>query len=168
MRSLLETRIGFLLDRLRIPWEYEPKRFQLSRNQSYLPDFKLTETDQWIEGKGKLSEEDERKIKKFVTIYQEPVILIKSASATYYEPSTKGHVRQGQVNTIKCSKCSSIGLVPNLGKWHCRNCGHHNGDQDITAYGFYRDNFTLKNFQSAETAAKRIEEDVRRLIRVDR
>lgn len=41
MRSTLEGRWAVFFDALGIPWEYEPKRFYLSGDRSYLPDFRL-------------------------------------------------------------------------------------------------------------------------------
>jgi hypothetical protein len=40
-RSRLEARWSIALDALGIPWEYEPRRFYLSQDRSYLPDFRL-------------------------------------------------------------------------------------------------------------------------------
>jgi len=41
MRSRLEGKWAVFFDALGIPWEYEPKRFYLSGDRSYLPDFRL-------------------------------------------------------------------------------------------------------------------------------
>ena len=48
-RSRLEARWAVLFDALGIKWEYEPEGFDLGRAGRYLPDFRLTALDVWIE-----------------------------------------------------------------------------------------------------------------------
>lgn len=52
------------LDRAGITWLYEPQRFRLSWC-TYLPDFYLPEFDIWVEVKGYMSEEAQRKVDTF-------------------------------------------------------------------------------------------------------
>lgn len=50
-RSRLEARWAVFMDRLGIPWEYEPQGFHLPSGP-YLPDFWLPGAQAWIEVKG--------------------------------------------------------------------------------------------------------------------
>lgn len=43
MRSSWEREFAKLLDENNIKWEYEPKRFNINSEYSYLPDFKLND-----------------------------------------------------------------------------------------------------------------------------
>lgn len=64
MRSGLEAEFAKQLDEAGIPWQYEPRRFNLSWC-TYVPDFYLPETDTWVECKGWMSEVSERKVNSF-------------------------------------------------------------------------------------------------------
>jgi hypothetical protein len=50
-RSRLEARWAVFFDHLGIPWQYEPQGY-LVDGKPYLPDFRLTECDTWVEVKG--------------------------------------------------------------------------------------------------------------------
>ena len=75
-RSRLEARWAVFFDTLGIKYEYEPEGFDLGDGLYYLPDFRVKcygcrgscgdePFDLWIEVKGKMTEEDARKIRKF-------------------------------------------------------------------------------------------------------
>ena len=76
-RSRLEARWAVFFDALGVPYEYEPEGFDLGNGLYYLPDFRVkcygTRTgfpdrpafDLWIEVKGKMTEKDAEKLKKF-------------------------------------------------------------------------------------------------------
>ena len=75
-RSRLEARWAVFFDSLGIEYEYEPEGFELPSGKRYLPDFRVkcygdrgktneTPYDLWIEVKGEMTEEDERKLKEF-------------------------------------------------------------------------------------------------------
>lgn len=51
-RSRLEARWAVFFDTAGIKWEYEVEGFQLPNGTRYLPDFKLPETNTWVEIKG--------------------------------------------------------------------------------------------------------------------
>ena len=52
MRSTWEVAYAKYLEANNISYEFEPKMFILSTGQRYLPDFYLSDTDEWIEIKG--------------------------------------------------------------------------------------------------------------------
>ena len=53
MRSALEARWAQHLDEIGVLWEYEPQPFFLGpKRVGYLPDFRLTRLDAWLEVKG--------------------------------------------------------------------------------------------------------------------
>jgi len=51
-RSSWEVKYAEHLDQNGIKWEFEPRRFKLSNEKVYSPDFYLPETDEFIEIKG--------------------------------------------------------------------------------------------------------------------
>lgn len=65
MRSGYEVMYAMVLDKENIQWEYEPKRFKLSKGITYLPDFYLIDEDLWIDVKGRVTEKNKNKYKLF-------------------------------------------------------------------------------------------------------
>ena len=69
-RSEWERNVARLLNHLGIKWLYEPKRFYLTKELTYLPDFQLLSTNpwncQWLEVKGLWHKGDKRKIMHFI------------------------------------------------------------------------------------------------------
>lgn len=76
-RSRLEARWAVFFDTLGVDYEYEPEGFNLGNGVYYLPDFRVKcwgnrgqiwdePYDLWIEVKGRMSQEDKRKIERFV------------------------------------------------------------------------------------------------------
>lgn len=70
-RSRLEARWAVFFDVAGIKYEYEPEGFELPSGRRYLPDFLIhncTERgcgDLWVEVKGAMTKEDEKKIEEF-------------------------------------------------------------------------------------------------------
>lgn len=66
-RSRLEARWAVFFDALGIKWEYEPEGFDLDEAGYYLPDFRLTEHNQYVEIKpeGDVSPVDLAKLTAF-------------------------------------------------------------------------------------------------------
>jgi transposase-like protein len=69
MRSSWEKKYAEYLKNNKIDFFYEPKAFQLSNNKSYVADFYLPATDEYIEIKGFLSEDQSDKYALFKTEY---------------------------------------------------------------------------------------------------
>lgn len=138
MRSLLETRIAKLLDELDIEWEYEPKRYPVDKEQSYLPDFYLKNQDLYLEAKGVYSPEDEEIMRKFVANRDKDLLLMKSTKGIFIRkpPQTK-ETEDSAITLIECSKCGEKCFVPQYGSWNCRKCDNHNGDRDIVKYDIF-------------------------------
>ena len=71
-RSRLEARWAVFFDACGVEWEYEPEGFDVGDGVLYLPDFRLHHLQGrggptlWVEVKGHMTEEDARKIRKFV------------------------------------------------------------------------------------------------------
>ena len=63
-RSTWEARLAKALDARGIEWEYEPERFDLGET-TYLPDFFLPKTQNYLEVKGWLKDKNQRKIALF-------------------------------------------------------------------------------------------------------
>lgn len=73
-RSRLEAKWAVFFDTCGVKWEYEPEGFDLGDGLYYLPDFLLHDVlirdieipqDLWVEVKGKMTEDDAKKIIKF-------------------------------------------------------------------------------------------------------
>lgn len=70
-RSRLEARYAVFLDAIGAKWEYEPQGYKLGDNLYYLPDFLVHDVkgrycgDLYIEVKGKMTDVDALKIRKF-------------------------------------------------------------------------------------------------------
>lgn len=67
MRSGYEIFYAYYLDQCGIDWEYEPETFKLENGIRYTPDFYLPESNTWIEIKGRITEENRKKIFLFRT-----------------------------------------------------------------------------------------------------
>lgn len=67
-RSSYEYKYAKYLDKNHIKWLYEPKTFKVD-NYTYTPDFYLPKTEEYIEIKGYLREENKLKYKLFKKIY---------------------------------------------------------------------------------------------------
>ena len=71
-RSRLEARWAVFFDACGVEWEYEPEGYDVGDGVLYLPDFRLHNLQGrggptlWVEIKGRMNEEDARKIKLFV------------------------------------------------------------------------------------------------------
>lgn len=65
MRSSWEVNIARLLTLEKIPFLYEPKRFVIDENTTYLPDFFLPDYNAFLEVKGRLRTADMIKMNKF-------------------------------------------------------------------------------------------------------
>lgn len=65
-RSSWEANFARILDYLNIKWEYEPKRFKINSNETYTPDFYLSDFDLWIEVKGYWFDDAYRKYNEFL------------------------------------------------------------------------------------------------------
>lgn len=78
-RSRLEARWAVFFNAMGVPYEYEPEGFELGNGMRYLPDFRVKcygkrgdhsgpPFDLYIEVKGKMTEEDAKKINAFVNL----------------------------------------------------------------------------------------------------
>ena len=68
MRSRWEVAYAEWLDEQGVDWEYEPRWFALG-GSSYTPDFYLTAEDRYVEIKGRMTEENATKLKRFAARY---------------------------------------------------------------------------------------------------
>lgn len=68
MRSRWEVAYAKWLDEKGIDWQYEPRWFNLGRT-SYTPDFYLPAEDRYVEIKGRMTEENAKKLKLFAERY---------------------------------------------------------------------------------------------------
>lgn len=64
------------LTRKNIRWLYEPKAFDLKNEQTYIPDFYLPETNEWVEIKGWWRGDALYKFNRFKRIYPDLIINI--------------------------------------------------------------------------------------------
>jgi hypothetical protein len=74
MRSNWEANIARIFRAYSIEFEFEPKvfSFPIKRGtKGYIPDFYLTETEEWFEVKGYLDDKSKIKIKRFKKYYPE-------------------------------------------------------------------------------------------------
>ena len=153
MRSKLESRIALFLDALNIKWEYEPKTFLLSNGHPYKPDFYLPELKQWIEVKGDIKDHNKEFSMRFVEENKTELILISNEKAFffynwfipiqdagYYHGDSFKYTGEGEEDAVccddnlfvgLCSNCGKYFYCGNLGSYHCRACGTHNGDHDL-------------------------------------
>ena len=79
-RSRLEARWAVFFDACDVKWEYEPEGFDLGEGLYYLPDFLLHDVlirdsdlpqDLWVEVKGRMTEQDAKKIIKFANVRED-------------------------------------------------------------------------------------------------
>ena len=80
-RSRLEARWAVFLDACGVEWEYEPEGYDLGNGLYYLPDFLLhgvagrSGEDLYVEVKGRMTDEDAEKIKRFAD-QGNPVLIV--------------------------------------------------------------------------------------------
>ena len=79
LRSSWELSFAKYLDREKINWKYEPKRFKLRSGRTYCPDFFLPKYDKYIEIKGWWTKAAKRKFKQFRSQYPEIKIEVLEA-----------------------------------------------------------------------------------------
>jgi len=75
MRSSWEVRMAKALDRRKIKWRYEPKRFNLG-SCTYLPDFYLPETKSYIEVKGHFDYVSQDRVSLFRKLHPELSLIV--------------------------------------------------------------------------------------------
>ena len=106
-RSRLEARVAKLFDELNATYEYEPEGFDLGDGIWYLPDFRLqglcnpgltsrmyTPQDLWVEVKGVVTPLDKEKIRRFVNLVGEPILIMGSL------PLPKGRTDSEKLHSI--------------------------------------------------------------------
>lgn len=69
VRSKWEANVARILTYENITYQYEPKRFDLGKNGTYLPDFYIPQSDFYIEVKGYMSPEAQVKLEAFEKDY---------------------------------------------------------------------------------------------------
>ena len=80
-RSRLEARWAVFFDACGVEWEYEPEGYDLGNGLYYLPDFLLhgvagrSGEDLYVEVKGRMTDEDAEKIKRFAD-QGNPVLIV--------------------------------------------------------------------------------------------
>ena len=88
-RSGWERRFANLMDKARIKFEFEPRRFYFPKyKESYLPDFWIPKYKVWVEIKGILDRRDIDRMKLF-TRAGHKLIMIRGSRLTKLE---KGHI----------------------------------------------------------------------------
>ena len=79
LKSSYEMEFVNRLEFLNIKFEYEPKRFKLTKiNKTYVPDFYLPEYDLWVEIKGWIKEKDIEKITLIKEEYCVNIVIINN------------------------------------------------------------------------------------------
>lgn len=130
-KSSLETQIVYILDRLGIKWQYEPKRFRLSNGIIYIPDFYLPELKTWIEGKGRIEDHNRLYSKLFVQEYREPLILMSYEDWFYYGDDFDEVYEDENLQIGKCETCQAVYFSSVYGDYTCKKCRVHNGDHNF-------------------------------------
>lgn len=64
-KSRFEAKTAFLLDALKLPWEYEPESYLLDDGTPYTPDFYIPPIGLWLECRGYETEKGKREIEGF-------------------------------------------------------------------------------------------------------
>jgi len=96
-RSAWEANIARYFNYLNIEWQFEPKTFYFEGIKrgcvSYLPDFYLPQTNEWVEVKGWMDDKSKTKLKRFSKYYpQEKLILIDRKKYTEIEKQYKHRI----------------------------------------------------------------------------
>lgn len=107
LRSEFELRVAIKLDELNIPWEYEPKAFDLG-DSYYHPDFLINNTI-WWEVKGKYPANKEKVIKflylypyeDIKIMYERDIIMLEKLNEKNYNDVIKIGTEIKQVNFTK-------------------------------------------------------------------
>lgn len=146
-RSRLEARWAMFFDRLRVPYQYEPRSFQFG-DVWYLPDFYLPKQQLWVEIKGQTPTDLEfRKAGLVAAETSEPTLLFagkawKSTPGYLFVPSTEEqnaaysapvyqqhyvfgdiYIGHSHIHWCLCPRCEALSLYLRLQrKWVCFAC----------------------------------------------
>ena len=147
MKSRLEANIAFFLDELGIKWKYEPKSFLLSNRKHYMPDFYLPELNCFVEAKGVITKEVKETLEIFAKETKNEILCLSAKKGFYLELWDTGDVCWGDTIQIgKCSHCGSFFFCNNIGSYHCRKCGKHEGDHDLKTCDMFNEYNTYDYF----------------------
>jgi len=155
-KSRLEANVAYFLDGLKIEWQYEPQSFLLKIGH-YMPDFYLPQLRTWIEVKGKIDKKAWQTIQELSKTTKQPIILFGSREAWFIgetwgfqdfsQLDPKERPKEISVDIEKqelyvghCLNCGHWFFCGQIGVYHCRCCGFHNGKHDIKG-GFIFYNF---------------------------
>lgn len=115
-RSRLEARWAVFFDALGIEYSYELEGYDLD-GLWYLPDFWLPQYRIWVEIKGRLDQESERKIYNLASQH-EPVFVLsdigKTCTIYCYDigNSSAGFCPGGECKFAVCRNCQTVQIVP--------------------------------------------------------
>ena len=114
-RSKLEAQWAYAFDLAGLDYEYEPSSFELKDGSIYIPDFKVDMGEGsdplWVEVKGFMSRDDERKIAEFGATH--PIVVVSGMRYTFKDYAEDE--RHPWACNAKYSWGKDIRIVPCIG-----------------------------------------------------
>lgn len=144
-RSRFEADVAYFINRVGYDYGYERRSFLLDNGIHYLPDFYIPDLNLWIEPRGYKSRKGKLQIdgfKEFLmnqfiddNIHEDFIVLGKNSlffelfmnSDNFLPPMWI----QGEIILAKCPKCEKNFFCCSDGSYHCRSCGHYDGDTSL-------------------------------------
>jgi hypothetical protein len=143
MRSALEARWAQVLDRAGVEWQYEPTVFHLGR-VGYLPDFRLTRLDAWLEVKGPHLDRLDKTRALAKRLGSGGLVLVGTSPGVCWRALPSGGASALEIGYGKCA-CGVVAVGP-LGKRGsrvstggalgitCRACGRGTWAQGVLGW----------------------------------
>lgn len=104
LRSSYEVVFAEYLVRHAIPFEYEPQRFELRPDLTYVPDFYLPSEKAWVEVKGYLNPRSALRVELFRKVPGNQLVLVDKNSLANYLPAGLSYWRWLRLNRPRFAK----------------------------------------------------------------
>ena len=108
MRSTWEAAYANWLNEQNIIWQYEPETFILEDGSAYTPDFFLEESNEWIEVKGWLTREHQKKMTSFKKMHPNKKLILADGKYLIAIGVDLKKIYVTSRPQIKCAFCNKL------------------------------------------------------------
>jgi len=170
MRSRWEVAFAYFLTDQGITWEYEPETFVLPNGSAYTPDFWI-EKNHYVEIKGWLTEESQRKISLFKEHYPGTLVVLQRKELKALGIDLNKDYPGLPAPKHQCEQCHEMFVRKEKRQRFCNNkCKNqwiaNNKSSDKMCFQQAKRKYHGNQCGSQNNATKLTEEDVRDIIRL--